>query len=149
VLRHLYPDEVSLCLEGGRLFLEEAGFHGKFKPSHFEPHMRELVQSGHGTIIGSFGSLGIEGALAAVTYQELFTGDKVATELWWFMLPQHRRGSGAIRMIREYEKWAKTAGCVRANMVHLESLQPERLSKLYQSLGYTPLERGYSKSLNC
>ncbi len=68
--------------------------------------------------------------------------------MWWFVLPEHRGGTAALRLIRAFQNWAKACGCKRCQMVHLTGLQPERLKHIYESLGYTLVESCYSLPLN-
>lgn len=134
------------------MFFQEAGLPGEFSPDLFVDRVGRLVSEGVATVIGSFpdrpqGPSEIRGALAAVAYDDLFTGDKIAVELWWFVLPAHRGGRSAIGLLKAYEQWARDRGCRRCNMIHLESLQPEKIGRLYSSMGYSKVETAWSKSL--
>lgn len=149
--RLLQPEEVPLCIAGGRAFFKEAGFPGEFNPDHFVPAMQGLMASGVGAIIGSFGSDGvIRGALAAARSIDPFTGEMQAYEMFWFVLPEHRgTPTVAVGLLKSYERWARDGGCVRASMVHLHALQGDRLAALYERLGYKLMESAYLKILRC
>jgi GNAT superfamily N-acetyltransferase len=148
MLRQLNSHELSLCLRGGELFFKEASLPGEFKPGVFIEKISHLIDIGVAAVIGSFGDDGkIQGAIAFSVYDDIYTGDKTATEMWWFVLPEHRGGSIAMRLIRSFERFAANLGCRRVCMIHLEALQSDRLSELYMHLGYSRVESCYSKSL--
>jgi hypothetical protein len=149
MLRPLKPDELVLCLRGGELFFKEGSLPGEFRPAAFIEKMSHLISIGVGTVIGAFDAAGtIQGAIAFSMYEDIYTGDKTATEMWWFVLPEHRGGSTAIRLLKEFERTAKSCGCKRACMIHLTSLSSDRLSAVYRNRGYQHIESCYAKSLH-
>lgn len=148
MIRPLLPTEVSLCLPGGEAFFAEAKLPGKFSPSEFVGRMTSLIESGAGIIIGAFAQSGeIQGAIAGVAYDDIYTGDRVAVEMFWFMLPEARGGVGAFRLLHAFEKWARSGGCKRCAMIHLLAINSEPLQAIYQRMGYRPVETNYLKDL--
>ena len=70
-----------------------------------------------------------------------FSGDRTASELFWWVEPSHR-GHG-LRLMRAAEAWAVQHGAARLQMV----APNERVAKLYRARGYTQLESTYQRSL--
>ena len=146
--RLLERSELPMCVRGGGLFFKESQLTLEFKPDVFLDRIGGLLDAGVAGVIGSFDSDGtIQGALAFSLYDDIYTGDKTATEMWWFVLPEHRGGSVAMRLIRSFEKLAALKGCKRICMIHLAALQKDRLSELYQAMGYQLIECCYSKPI--
>lgn len=144
-VRQLKPEEATMCVEGGIAFFDEGKLPGGFVPEVFIRNWKNMISSGRGVIIGSFDGETITGALGAVMAPDLNNDQLLATECFWFVFPQYR-GHG-IRLLTEFERWAKAAGARRAAMVHLQRLQPESLGALYERMGYEKIETNYLKEL--
>jgi len=87
----------------------------------------------------------IIGFVAGIVYQHLFSQDKTADELAWFVDKDHRGGSGAIRLLKTYEQWAIDQGVSCVTMSQIEDLAD--LSKLYNKLGYRKIEATFQKEI--
>jgi GNAT superfamily N-acetyltransferase len=150
MIRLLDRSELPLCVGGGELFFTECQLPMQFKPEVFLERIGSLMDTGVAGVIGSFDQDGtIHGALAFSIYDDVYTGAKTATEMWWFVLPEHRGGTVAMRLIRKFESIAKLNGCERVCMIHLASLHNDRLSELYNAMGYQLIEHCYSKPIGC
>lgn len=148
MLKHLTPDELGLCFEGGQEFFLESNLPGVFNPEVFERSWRELIESGRGTIIGLFGGCNtLQGGLGCVIAPCLFTGDLIGVECMWFIRPEYRTGMGAIKLLRAFEIWSKSRQAVRVAMIHLETPNAIPLKRLYEKLHYRLSETHYLKEL--
>jgi len=87
----------------------------------------------------------IKGALGAVSYPDVYSGDLIATEFFWWVDPQNR-GRG-IELYNRFEEWARTKQCKRIRMTHLCDLMPEGLKWLYGEMGFHAIEINYEKEL--
>lgn len=88
-----------------------------------------LIAEDGGTIVGMMGGFVIE---------HFFGHDKVAHDYVLYVKPEHRRGTAAVRLIREFEKWARAQG-VRAIVPAITTgMSTERTEGLYVRLGYEP-----------
>jgi GNAT superfamily N-acetyltransferase len=74
-------------------------------------------------------------ALALVTH--VFSGERVGTELLWWVQPEARSGGTAIALLEAGENWVREMGGVRIEMV---SPAGSDLGKLYKRRSYVPLE---------
>lgn len=146
MIRKLQSSEVGLCIEGGGMFSDEGKLPGGFIPEVFRDTWMNLIDRGIGVIFGSFGDDGvIHGALGAVKCPDPFNGDLICVENFWYVIPEYR-GSG-IRLLKQFEAWAKEQGAKRVAMIHLLQLSPKELEHLYIRLGYQPIEVNYIKNL--
>jgi hypothetical protein len=153
MIERLNPGQLSLCLEGGRKFFDEGKMPGGFVPQVFLTTFGRLIWDGTGIVLASFqfevqgGKRIITGALGGVLAPSPFNGRLMATELFWFVLPEHRGGSDALRLFSAFEDWAVEKKAEMISFVHLLALSPDRLEKLYRKRGYTPVEVNYIKAL--
>ena len=74
-------------------------------------------------------------AMAMVTHP--MSGDRIASEIVWWMNPS-ARGAG-VRLLRTAERWAKDRGAVAVHMI----APTERVGQLYAAIGYAPVEVNY------
>jgi GNAT superfamily N-acetyltransferase len=149
MIERLKPEQLHLCIEGGRLFFEEGKMPGGFDATVFLTTFTDLIESGRGMVLASFELQGdkkvITGALGAVLAPSPFNETVSAIELFWYVLPDHR-GHG-IKLLRAFEAWAAERGADFICMIHLQKLQPEALGQLYLRLGYRLIESNYLKAL--
>jgi len=85
----------------------------------------------------------IVGFVSAIVYQHLFSKDKTADELAWYVDKEHRGGSAALRLLKTYEEWAIGQGVRCVTMSHIEDLAD--LSRMYNKLGYKKIEATFQK----
>jgi len=90
---------------------------------------------------------GVVGFLTGFTAASFFSHALQATEITWFVLPEHRKSVKSIELLKHFETWAADKGAVNINMGSLECAQPEKLAKLYKSRGYSPSEHTFVKEL--
>ena len=72
-------------------------------------------------------------------------GIRVAGELSWYVLPEHR-GHGA-ELVRAYEGWLKLVGAKYSVLTHYNDETGEKIGKLYEKLGYKVAEVSYVKEV--
>lgn len=87
---------------------------------------------------------GLRGIFAAIIQQHFFSLELCAQELVWWVDPAYR-GRGAVKMLTEYEDWARAKGCHAVNMVGLGG--DPVTTRLYERHGYTAQERHFLKRL--
>ncbi len=127
-------------------FFAEGKIPGRFVPEVFIAKWGSLIEQGIGFMLGLFRDGKLSGAFGAIVTEDLNSADLVANECFWFVLPE-ARGRG-FELLLAYEEEARKRGAVRCSMIHLLSLQPEKLGELYQRRGYTPVETSYFKELS-
>lgn len=149
MIRALQSHEVEVMLEAGKTFYKEGKFPGTFCEATFTRRMQNLIWSGN-PIIASFAQdKEFQGALAATLCECPFTGDQMAVENFWFILPKFRGGTAGVRLLQAFDDWARSNGVKRAAMIHLvgetEGVEKARLSALYERMGFFPVEINYVK----
>lgn len=137
--------ELPIVAEVGLKFWEEGALPGSLIPEIFVKNWGFLLQNGMGRIFGLYEDGKFVGALGAIVAPDLNDGALTATECFWFIDPE-KRGNG-VKLLLNFIKYAKEIGCVRVNMVHLFNEHADKLKKLYEKLGFSPVEAHYIKTL--
>lgn len=85
------------------------------------------------------------GMLAAYAANHMLAPVKIASEIAWWIEPQHR-GRSAVAMLTAYEQWARQRGCA---LIHMVGLGADPVTaKLYERQGYLAAERHFMKPLS-
>lgn len=83
----------------------------------------------------------VQGMIGAFVFDHPVSGERTASETFWWTEPEHR--GGGVRLMRAAENWARNAGAKRMQMIAPE----ERVGKFYEKLGYTQVEITYQRDL--
>ncbi len=145
VTRPLTIEELPLCLPFGQAFFREFNLRGVFNPDHFLETWTKFFWSVPCVVIGVFQDGALVGGMGAISSKDMFTGDQVATELFWYIEAGHRTGTGAVRVLRAYEEWGKRQGVDELRISHFKMKNDEQLQRMYEHRGYVLLEQGYQK----
>jgi GNAT superfamily N-acetyltransferase len=145
MIRELTVEELPLIYRLGKMFYEEGKLPGKFDNDVFLKTWTKFLQSGIGRIFGAFQGEEFVGALACMTTPDMYDGQKVAIETFWYVFPEFR-GQG-VRLMKHYENWAKNNGVSRVLMGAIAGLHDEELGSFYERCGYRRLETTYSKTI--
>lgn len=71
----------------------------------------------------------------------------VGHEVFWWVNPTHRGAGLGSRLLAAIESAAIAAGCSYFSMMSMQSHDPERAGRIYESAGYDWTERTYTKDL--
>ncbi len=91
----------------------------------------------------------IEGIIAGIMTvgSHIFSTNRVATELVWYVREDHRRGMAPIRLLRAYEGWAKLMGAKKVSLTAVDNEHREMLTAMYHKLGYKSTEETFIRTL--
>ena len=143
-LTPLTLDQLPLCQPLAKEFWDERHLPGTFNMDHFTQSWTTLMATQPAVIFGLFYDGELVGALGGLVAPDIHTGEIVANEFFWFVLRKARKGTGAIRLIREFEHWGEENGATGFHLTAIiDGHDDARLDKLYQRFGYTALEKGY------
>lgn len=143
IRRACFADRMRVLLMA-RAFHAAADLPFPFSAPHADAIFRaSIAQDDRFCIVLDIGGAA-HGVLAAQAGDHPFGAFRFASELIWWIEPDHR-GRAAPRMIAEYEAWAKARGCLFAELVGLGA-EPAT-GPLYRRCGYGAAERHYLKLL--
>jgi GNAT superfamily N-acetyltransferase len=86
------------------------------------------------------------GILVAYAYEPIFSQDRVAIEVLWFLEDEYRKSTRGVEMADAFEYWAKMIGCKLAQYGYLSSADPG-MQKFYERRGMKMVEMVYHKEL--
>jgi GNAT superfamily N-acetyltransferase len=148
-VRALERSEVALCLPMGGRFFAEAKLPGEWSDAAFLGQWQSFYDLGFGRIFGAMNGAGLVGVCGGLVAPDTNTGQRRATELFWWLDPEHRRGSLALRLMRAFEEWAEAEGCEAVSFAFIHGTgREEVLDRWYRRRGYRPLETHYVKVLD-
>ncbi|AFM54649.1 GCN5-related N-acetyltransferase [Celeribacter phage P12053L] len=87
----------------------------------------------------------IVGYICCQVIEPLFSSEKVASEIAWFVNKEYRKTSAGFRLMSAYEEWAVGRGAKYIGMAYLEEIAD--LSKVYKKKGYVKAETHYMKEI--
>jgi GNAT superfamily N-acetyltransferase len=86
------------------------------------------------------------GVLAAYAFEPLFSKDKIAVEVFWYLDEEFRKGRRGTDMMKGYEHWAKLVGCKAVQYGWMKN-SPEGMKALYERSGAKLEEYLYYKEI--
>jgi len=88
-----------------------------------------FVAEKNGEIIGGF---------AGYASEHYFSPDVVASDIALFILPEHRGGTTAFRLIKAFCAWAKFRGAAMTFIGTTTGVEPEKTAKLFELCDFAP-----------
>ncbi len=112
-------------------------------PKHSAAMMERLIGQDDSAVFVVDSEDGVIGMLGVMVFTQPFSGERIASELFWWLDPAHR-GHG-VWLLRRAENWARQHGAKHMNMM-APSDKP-RVAEIYEAIGYDFVERVYSRNL--
>lgn len=126
-------------------FFDESRQQGTLHFNSFLGSWRGLMNTGTAVMFGMFADERMVGTIGAIIAPNLFTSGVIASELFWYVLPEHR--AHGLRLLFDLIAWADDLGVDSLLMGHLHIAVSERLEAVYGRLGFTKLETLYVRNL--
>jgi hypothetical protein len=145
-IRYATVEDLPRLESLAREFCSASKFIGPFEPERFIETWTGLLDGPGAIILAEQGGEAI-GAIGGIAVMEPYSRELAATEMFWFCTAAKR--GGGLLLYREFENWARCAGCTRIRLCHMMDLAPQRLNRLYERMGYEGAEIHYSKELSC
>lgn len=139
IVRRLHPWEIEDVLPLAEAFHAEADVGSTFSAEIFTGTLRRNEH----VAIGAFVNHMLVGVLVGVLVQQTMTVARMAQEIMWYMLPDHRGNPDALKMFDAFESWAASK---QANVISMVSLAGSTtVTKLYERKGYKAVETHHLK----
>lgn len=87
------------------------------------------------------------GMIVGATSEPLFSTEKMACEMAWWVDPDHRNSRVGFKLIEAYEYWANKVGCKFVQLCSMEDDYGKRLDKFYTRRGFKLYESAYLKEV--
>lgn len=132
--------DIPAIVEMGRHFI--AAIYPRdlpFNPDQIAATARALLQSPDGAVFVAEVTGVVVGMLAMIAFSHPLSGERIATELCWWVEPQHR-GIG-LRLLRAAQTWSRTQ---QAAVLQMIAPSPD-VAQLYERLGLHAVETSYQR----
>lgn len=118
----------------------------RFDPGAAVFHWKKLYEMGIGRIFVAWSKGEPAGAFGAVLAADLYTGDTIATEAFFYVYPEHRSFKTMRSLWEAYDAWSESKGVVR-QYLSAHWGPHERLSRYYSRQGYEPKSVEYERDM--
>ena len=78
----------------------------------------------------------VTGFISIIIAPFFFSDVERASDLGFYIRPEHRGGSAAVRLLRAAENWAKSMGCKELYMGHSVGGKVDQMKQFYLRNGY-------------
>jgi GNAT superfamily N-acetyltransferase len=120
---------------------------GRLNEASFLTCWGGMMDAGHAFLVLMEEDREVVGAMGVVVGPMTFWDKLSANEIFWYVLPEHRKGSTPIRMLRVAEAEAKRRGCSVVVAGHKVFWNAEKMERLYRVVGYQPHDLMYVKEI--
>lgn len=86
------------------------------------------------------------GMVAGIAREFIFSRERHATEIVWWVDVEHRKGPGQ-KLQEAFVYWAQKVGCKYLHMTLLQNKDAPKLKKLYKQLGFKLMEQAWIKEI--
>lgn len=146
MIRPATLSDIASIVELGVAFMNESQYHSHLTVSELahEKLAHMLIEAPHGEIFLAEREDEIVGMIGVIATHHPHSGDKVMSELFWYVRPAARGTAGlGVRLLRTAEAWAKCNGITKSLVV----APNEEVERLYQRMNYQRLEVQYIRTL--
>lgn len=144
MIRPAEEKDIPILLEFGQKLHDETTYkHVTYSPERVEITIRTMIQSGFAVVSEKNGE--VVGVMLGDVYTPWYTTDSMGIDYTLYILPEHRNGIMAARMIKAFEKWCIAMG--------VKQIRPGigtgdmSVAKLYESLGYQSVGKWFLKDI--
>lgn len=143
-IRILEKDELPLCMAGAGAFHNEYKLPGRFDPECYLKNWTTFYERYDAAVIGLWKEEALIGGLGCLIVPDLSDGRLCANEMFIFIHPEHRGGTGFFRLLRSYKSWADKQQCAEARIVHMDiGENGDGLKRIYGKMGAILTETCY------
>lgn len=89
----------------------------------------------------------IVGALFGHISEFIFGPQLIASDFGWFVQPKYRGTSAAVRLLKEFHKWAEANNACEVSMGITTGVHPEKTDRLFKRLGYRHVGGLYKRNV--
>jgi len=143
VIREATRADIPAIVRMGARFIEtEYPAAIRFNGDQLGALTTSLLQGGGVVFVAAVGET-LVGMMALTTYVHPMSGERIATEMVWWMEPEARGGRAALRLFDAAEAWARGQGATTFQMI----APSDKVAAFYERLGFARIEVHYQRSL--
>lgn len=148
-LRLATLDDIPILLNLAKNFHKVSPYRGmRFNTQKGKDFLASVITGpkSEGVILVALKDTKPIGMLIGWAAEPVFTSNKVATELCWWVEEEYRKTRGALLLYNAYEDWAARVGCSHIQGAYLSGWRAD-LHDFFKKRGYIQVESSYLKTL--
>ena len=132
----------------GEVFFAERKLPGRFSLARSLEVWGLAAAAFPHVIIGVYADAQIVGGMGVLIVQDDWSDHRFAPETFWFLRPEYRCSTAALRCLREAEQWIRAAAVRDFRVAAFHGEDFDSLSAIYQRLGFVPWRTEFRKELS-
>ena len=136
MIRPMTGDDVDEVVELAAVMYRESANYRRmeFSPERVREMAGMVMQSGFAMVAIKDGRM--IGLMAGSLVQPVFSRDLMACDFLLYVLPQHRGGTAAIRLVNAYVQWAKQDGAKLITVGVTAGIDNDAAIAFYTAMGF-------------
>ena len=98
--------------------------------------LKKLFKVPNAIAFGAIKDEKLIGFIAGIKHEHFFSTNQKVSDLGFYVLPEHRGCSAAIKLIRKLEGWTKDAGISDLCIGQTTAINIDKTKQFYERLGY-------------
>lgn len=145
LIRDATPDDLDLLMDIAQAMHQESPRFSKlaFSEAKVLQLYVGLMELPNGLLAVAEKDGVVVGGVAGIVTEHWFSTDLTANEFAVFILPEHRGGMTAARLVQHYVQWAKAQGAKLIQLGISTGVQPVETAALYRALGLKEFSVGF------
>lgn len=137
ILRRAVMDDVWRMVQIGTTMHEESSYRTYgFDPMKVAQTLTYNIKSDAGVSVVAEVDGEIVGGMIGYITQHYFGPDKVALDMALFILPEHRKGMLAVRILKAWIEEAKSLGANQISISNSTGVEIDKVKSLYEMVGF-------------
>lgn len=137
IRRATFDDKYALLELGRKMHAESPRFSKlEYSDAKAEQLFNVLLSNPNGVVLIADDESQIIGMMAGFASEHFFSQQLFASDFVLFIEPEHRGGTAAMRLVKEFEKWATDLGVAEIVLGISTEVHAERTAELYGRLGF-------------
>lgn len=141
-------DDLVALIDMGEAMARTSNFrHLRFDGRQFGEFLVSLIVGPQSVVLVSEQDGEVTGAVLGMVTRSMIGPDHMASDLSFFVRPEHRASRAGVALLRRFIKWAVDAGAKRISMGNSAGMDDERYVKLLSRYGFD--RAGSLMYMNC
>lgn len=145
MIRPATVDDASSIVALAQRFIRETPYSAQMpeNPQQLRAFVNLLLEHEDGELFVAERGGAVVGLIALWVFLHPYSGERMASELVWWVNPEQRGGSLGVRLLKRAEMWAREHGAAVLQMI----APNDKVAGFYQACGFAFVESSYARRL--
>ena len=144
IIRQAITKDLPVLLEAVEAFMEYYPATINFDAEHISTLLTELIAS-QVVLVAYSGEVFLGTIIGVVAPHPYDPTSKIGTELCWWIVPEHRNTTAAIKLLKKFEQVMIQEGATQIAMT--TTIHTPTLPRVFKKLGYSEAETSFIKEV--